>query len=272
MTRAGTRGVGGLFFAATVLAGGTAVAAETVRIAAPSVGGAAEIAVTLAGPAGAPVVVLVSGLGRGRADWAAVAPQLTPCSRVVRYDRPGIGDSRPAPTAPVMAEAAAGDLAALLPALGLPPPFVLVGHSLGALYVEAFARAYPAETAGVVLVDGTSPLEPPGVFVSTVPPAPGTAEAAEAAGVAPSQAAMLSGPPLPDVPLVVVAATDHADTAEREALWLDVQRRTAALSPQGRLVVAEGSGHFVQQDRPQIVVDALLDVLAAAGADVAACR
>jgi pimeloyl-ACP methyl ester carboxylesterase len=255
-----------------MFAGGVALADDAVRIRSPSVGGEAEIAVTLSGPPGAPVVVLVSGLGEGREDWAGVAPRLAQCSRVVRYDRPGIGMSRPAPTAPVTAQAAAGDLAALLQALGQAPRYVLVGHSLGALYVQAFARAYPSQTAGVVLVDGTSPLEPPGVFVSTVPPAPGTAEAAEEAGVAPSQAAMRAGPPFPDVPLVVVAATDHADTPEREALWLDVQRRTAALSPQGRLVIAEGSGHFVQQDRPQVVVDAVLDVLAAGGVDVAACR
>lgn len=254
------------------LASGIAVAAETVRIAAPSVGGVAEIAVTLEGAAGAPVVVLVSGLGEGRADWAAVVPRLVPCSRVLRYDRPGIGDSRPVPVAPVMAEAAAGDLAALLSALRLAPPFVLVGHSLGALYVQAFARAHPTETAGAVLVDGASPLEPPGVFVSTIPPVPGTAEAAEEAGAAPSQAAMLAGPPFPDVPLVVIAATDHADTPERERLWQDVQRRTAALSPQERLVIAEGSGHAVQDDQPETVVDAVLAVLESAGADTAACR
>lgn len=254
------------------LASGIAVAAETVRIEAPSVGGVAEIAVTLEGAAGAPVVVLVSGLGEGRADWAAVVPRLVPCSRVLRYDRPGIGDSRPVSVAPVMAEAAAGDLAALLSALRLAPPFVLVGHSLGALYVQAFARTHPTETAGVVLVDGASPLEPPGIFVSTIPPAPGTAEAAEEAGVAPSQAALLAGPPFPDVPLVVIAATDHADTPERETLWRDVQRRTAALSPQGRLVIAEGSGHAVQDDQPETVVDAVVAVLESAGADTAACR
>jgi pimeloyl-ACP methyl ester carboxylesterase len=263
----------GVIAAAFALAAPIVAAAETrVRITAPSVGGPAEIAATLDGPAAAPVVVFIAGLGEGRRDFAAVVPLLAGCARVVRYDRPGVGDSLPVPQLPVLAEAAAADLGALLSNLRLAPPYVLVGHYLGALYAQAFARARPADTAGVVLLDGASPLEPPGIFVSTVPPEPGTAEAAEEAGVAPSQAAMLAGPPFPDVPLVVVAATDHADTPEREALWQDVQRRTAALSPEGRLVIAEGSGHVVQQDRPQIVAGAVLDVLAASGTDVTACR
>jgi hypothetical protein len=61
---------------------------------------------------------------------------------------------------------------------------------------------------------------------------------------------MLAGPPFPLVPLIVLAATDHGATPEREALWRDVQVRTVALSPRGRLQVVHGSGHFIQNDRP----------------------
>ena len=49
---------------------------------------------------------------------------------------------------------------------GLNGPYLLVGHSLGGLYVEAFAREHPHEVSGMVLIDGTSPIEPLGVFVS----------------------------------------------------------------------------------------------------------
>ena len=87
----------------------------------------------------------------------------------------------------------------------------------------------------------------------------------------PDAAALLAGPPLPPVPLVVLAATDHGDTPGREALWRDVQARTAALSPRGRFVVVEGSGHFVQTERPAAVVDAVLQAAREAGADAAGC-
>ena len=89
--------------------------------------------------------------------------------------------------------------------------------------------------------------------------------------MAPSIATMMSGPPFPPVPLIVLAATDHEDTPEREALWRDVQARTAALSPRGRLVVAEGSGHLVQQDKPAAVIQAVLQAAAMAGFDTSDC-
>jgi pimeloyl-ACP methyl ester carboxylesterase len=220
-----------------------------------------------------PVAVFESGLGEGRESWKAVAPALARCLTVVTYDRRGIRESPPleASTKPVLAANVARDLLAALRAHGLAKPYILVGHSLGGLYVQAFARNYPKAVAGLVLVDATSPLEPPNVFVSTVPPKAGSVEAAEEAGVAPSVAAIMAGPPLPPVPLVVIAATNHGDTPERESLWRDVQRRTAALSPKRRLVVVN-SGHFVQIERPAAVVAAVLAVAAQSGADIAACK
>lgn len=231
-----------------------------------------DIAYETFGRAG-PVVVFESGLGEDMREWAPVARALAPCARVVLYDRPGIGRSAPRVDAsPVRADAVAAQLAELLHAIAAPPPYILVGHSLGGLYVQAFARNRPHDVAAVVLVDAASPFEPPGVFVSTVPPEPGTIEAAEEKGVAPSVASLLSGPPFPDVPLIVLAATDHGDTPAREALWRDVQARTAAMSPRGQLDVVSGSGHFIQSDRPAAVVDAVLRAASATGADVRRCR
>jgi pimeloyl-ACP methyl ester carboxylesterase len=74
------------------------------------------------------------------------------------------------------------------------------------------------------------------------------------------------------VPLIVLAATDHGVNPEREALWRDVQIRTAALSPSGRLRVVHGSGHFIQNDRPEAVIQAILQVMRETGADTAECQ
>ena len=78
---------------------------------------------------------------------------------------------------------------------------------------------------------------------------------------------MLAGPPFPPIPLIVMAATAHDVTPEREALWQDVQTQTAALSPKGRLVIVQGSGHCIQNDRPQVVIAAVREAMREAGAD-----
>jgi pimeloyl-ACP methyl ester carboxylesterase len=234
--------------------------------------GDAHIAVELLGHSG-PTVVFESGLGEGIHGWAQVAPALAACARVVLYDRPGIGRSSPhTASSIVLAGVVADRLAELLRGIGAAPPYILVGHSLGGLYVQSFARRHPNDVAAVVLVDSASPFEPPGMFVSSVPYAPGSVAAAEEGGVAPSVAAMLAGPAFPPVPLFVLAATDHGDTAAREAAWREVQMRTAALSPKGRIEMVVGSGHFIQNDRPQAVIAAILRAARENGVDVSNCR
>ena len=103
------------------------------------------------------------------------------------------------------------------------------------------------------------------MFGSTVPPNPSSICAVEEAGFAPSAAAMMAGPPFPPVPLIVLVATEHNVTPELEALWQEVQARTAALSPRSRLCIVEGAGHFIQNDRPQIVIEAVLEAMREAG-------
>lgn len=231
-----------------------------------------EMAFEVLGGAG-PWIVFESGLGEGIGSWQHVATPLAACARVVLYDRRGVGKSGPLPADGfVLAAAVADRMMALLRAIGASPPYILVGHSLGGLYVQSAARRYPGSVAAVVLVDAASPFEPPGVFVPTTPLAAGSTAAAEEAGVAPSLRAMLAGPPFPDIPLIVLAATDHGDTAEREALWRQVQARTAAMAPKGRLEVVDGSGHFIQDDRPQAVIEAVLEAARDSGANVRACR
>ncbi|HYX97483.1 MAG TPA: alpha/beta hydrolase [Geodermatophilus sp.] len=107
-----------------------------------------------------PTVVLCSALGLVCSDWAAVCA-LLPGVDVVTYDRPGNGYS-PSPDPawpdrrPATLDEEAARLAAVGPAVAAGPPYVLVGHSSGGLYAQAFARMHPQLTAGVVLVDASS--------------------------------------------------------------------------------------------------------------------
>jgi pimeloyl-ACP methyl ester carboxylesterase len=107
-----------------------------------------------------PVCVLSGGLGSSWFDWDAVVPLLTPHRTVVRFDRPGLGLSAPAPARHVPTAAGEADrILHVLEALGLTGPCTVVGHSLAGFHAEAFARLHPARAAGLVLVDSSTEPE-----------------------------------------------------------------------------------------------------------------
>lgn len=103
-----------------------------------------------------PTVVLQSGLGDGKDSWKTIYQQIAVSNRVFAYDRPGYGDS-PWVKAPRDPCSVATELRGALRAAGLSPPYVLVGHSLGGLYQFVFAKLYPGEVAGLLLLDPTHP-------------------------------------------------------------------------------------------------------------------
>lgn len=111
------------------------------------------------GPRGGsgPTVVFESGAFGTAADWAAVQVQIGGRYRSCAYDRAGLGASEP-PSAPRNSEAIAAELHALLAAAGERPPFVLVAHSMAPVHAYVFARRWPGETAGLVLVDALPPV------------------------------------------------------------------------------------------------------------------
>jgi pimeloyl-ACP methyl ester carboxylesterase len=101
---------------------------------------------------GSPTVVMESGFGATAAAWFKVQPELARETRVCSYDRAGYGSSDPGPS-PRDGAAIAGDLDQGLRAARISGPFILVGHSAGALYVQIFARLRPRDVKGMVLVD-----------------------------------------------------------------------------------------------------------------------
>lgn len=105
---------------------------------------------------GAPTIVLQAGLGDTRDVWAGLVPALAREHRVLAVNRPGNGDA-PAVNGPRDPCTLAGEQHAMMRRLGVKPPYVLVGHSLGGLYEYVFAKLYPEEVAGFVLLDPTHP-------------------------------------------------------------------------------------------------------------------
>ena len=224
---------------------------------------------------GGPTVVLEGG---ATADWAAVQPAVAGFARVCSYDRPNSPGSRSDPTPERTAQEVVDDLRAMLTAAGEPGPYVLVGHSLGDLYVQLYAYQHPQEVAGLVLVDPTPeefsarlgellaslgtpvPARPPGI------PAP-----VEEASIEQMRAARAAGTLRP-MPLVVLSHGRAGDPAERppgwplaeeERIFRQLHEELVRLVPNGRHVVAEGVGHDIHRERPELVVEAVRQVVAA---------
>jgi pimeloyl-ACP methyl ester carboxylesterase len=213
-----------------------------------------------------PTVVFEAGLGNDSTTWKAVAGPIAAFARVVLYDRAGLGHSAELKDtrAAITADEVVSKLHALLAAAHIYPPYILVGHSLGGLYVQMFARKYPKEVFGIILLESSS-TEAPNELKTRATLVPGTVAYLEEEGVAESNRQVRNAGPFPNVPLAVIAATDHGPYfREWEPTLMRLQQQLATLSPQGNLIVAQGSGHDVQLDRPETVIEAVRRMSAAA--------
>jgi len=107
---------------------------------------------------GSPTIVLDAGLGNDALIWGGVQPELAKTTRVCAYDRAGFGwsDARPAPRD---ADHIAAELHGLLSEAKVDGPIVLMGHSISGIYMRDYASHYPEGLAGIVFVDGSTPMQ-----------------------------------------------------------------------------------------------------------------
>ncbi|MET9555334.1 alpha/beta hydrolase [Streptomyces sp. NPDC006645] len=107
------------------------------------------------GPRHAPPLVLIHGSGFSGGSWSPVVPALADRYHVVRVDLPGHGQSPPAPSYDVPAQA--GRLAAVLDELALRPATV-AGHSSGGYIATALTEQRPDLVGSLALISsGPSP-------------------------------------------------------------------------------------------------------------------
>jgi pimeloyl-ACP methyl ester carboxylesterase len=104
---------------------------------------------------GGPTVLVENGTGDFSFDWSLVQPSVARFTRICTYDRAGYAWSEPGPT-PRTFRQLTTELHTALQNAGVRGPYVVVGQSYGGFLARAFARFYPGEVVGAVLVEAVS--------------------------------------------------------------------------------------------------------------------
>lgn len=229
-------------------------------------------------PGTLPAIVLDAGGGLDASEWKKVAPRLAAKtgSEVITYDRAGAGKSDDV-DGPWRAPEAASDLAAGLTKLGVTKHVVLVSHSLAGEIATYFVRDHPDWVDGAVLVDANLPQfftdsETARIVaanqkqIDKLKKAPSTRKTrqllAEADNYGPVHRAYhkLTWPATVPATAIVSAKTPFPTPQDAQA-WRDAQQKFADAAPNRNLVVADHSSHMVPTDHPDVIINAVQDML-----------
>jgi pimeloyl-ACP methyl ester carboxylesterase len=218
---------------------------------------------------GAPTVVFENGLGGTFDWWAKVFPEISKKATAFAYNRPGTGKSEAAVT-PRDGAHIVDELRGLLKSKGLNPPYVLVGHSLGGLYMQYFARRFPDEVAGLILVDSTHPEQLKGkgspgswpcwfrlvMSFATSEAAKEELNAADATGES-----ILALPPFRGKPVIVLSAAKPKPDESGLARDAYEKRKDIAQLFPGSAQIWVNGGHAIPLEQPQAVTAAIRKIM-----------
>ena len=251
---------------------------------------------------GSPTVILESGYRNDAEIWSAelelgmsaVFPQVARFTRVCAYDRPGtfldadhLGRSTTVPM-PRTACDLVSDLHALLRKAHVPGPYVLAAHSFGGIFIQLYTSTYPKDVVGMVLVDALSEKVRAGltperwklyVNFGFTKPTPGLEkykdiETLDVNASLDQMEKAASAEPLRPMPLFVLTQGQPFDLSPWQPLpadfpgaldkaWHTSQDALATLSPNAKHKIATKSSHYIQVQEPQLVVDAINQVVEA---------
>jgi pimeloyl-ACP methyl ester carboxylesterase len=229
----------------------------------------------------APTDLLALGQGKLVVSDKAVLPSVSRFTRVCAYDRPGIrmdgqDVSTPVPQ-PHAVDRAVDDLHRLLTAAGEPGPYVFVAHSYGGLIAMLYTRTYPGDVAGLVMVDTVTELmkdvaSPKAVAEWDAHNRISIAEAPESVELLDAFAKIEAAPARRELPAVVLSADKPwpdigaaQSPATKGAMvtfadWL-ASEELLAKSLDAPRIKGTNSGHNIYQYEPQLVVDAIREVV-----------
>ncbi|MEN3158689.1 alpha/beta hydrolase [Alkalimonas sp. NCh-2] len=223
------------------------------------------------------IVLLEAGGSAGMSDWEPVFDQIAEHATVIRYSRVGNGNST-AIKRHFTSRDYADYASELLVALDVNQPVILVAHSYGGNVARDFAAAYPRQIQALLMLDPSSEHDVD--IVRAIDLDKGNREIAQiklddmADGMSNQYLDFWSKRPLPDypqiqdMPVTVIASVKKVEspsnlffTDQGRQMWGELWHGWASAFPQGRAVLTEKSGHYVQFDEPELVVNELLELI-----------
>ncbi|MDC2866459.1 alpha/beta fold hydrolase [Bacillus sp. BP-3] len=209
-----------------------------------------------------PTIVMDAGYGDYSKTWSSIINEISLLTEVLVYDRAGLGKSEKSLN-PRTSQEMVEELNQLLIKMKIQPPYILVGHSFGGVNMRIYATKYPNNVAALLLIDST-PESYKERFLPTM-----SKEFQQAYNdqfiyestydeFTASLKQLKQTKQQLNVPLIVLSAgkKDHYSKKSQE-LWNEMQKEILEISTKSELIIAENSTHYIQNDEPFVVIDAI---------------
>lgn len=240
-------------------------------------------------------VIFDAGMGDDSSVWNKVVEEVSQFSRVITYDRAGLGWSEKSPherdSKTIVAE-----LHSVLEEKGITGPIILVGHSFGGVNMQRYALTYPEDVAALVLVDSAhedqitkmpqasflqkylfkfgmwaAPVGIPRLYLSNIYPEEKAKKSTtkhqyislDEAEYFPRSLSELNEltPNYGDMPLVVIArnkaSSEIDNTKARDLVWATLQENIATRSTNSTIIFSGARQHSIHKMQPEIVIEAI---------------
>jgi pimeloyl-ACP methyl ester carboxylesterase len=230
---------------------------------------------------GSPTVILVTGAAGALTKFNIIQKEISSITRVISYDRAGIGKSDKRPS-PCTYENMVKELKLMLNKENIPPPYILVGHSMGGHLIRLFTHLYPEQVVGLVFSDASHEdfftkvkenrtEEEWNKLDSTITDlVSGGSEIFQK-----EWSALINGSELlrsiklpNDISVQVITSSKYGTTFEAfglspkdKLLWVDLHSKWIENKPKAKQIVTDKSGHSIYREQPELIITAIKEII-----------